>query len=377
MFTFHRAIAAAAVAGFAAVGVGAGLATAPAGATQSPASYIGQFSKLSTIHSTVPSNKDQNPYGVAVVGLNSGKLQRGDILVSNFNNKDNLQGTGSTIVEVSPAGQLTLFAHITSSSLPGPCPGGVGLTTALAVLPGGWVVVGSTPSTNGLAATAKAGCLIVLDSQGTVRETISGYGINGPWDMAVLQQGSDADLFVTNVLNGTVAANGKVVHEGTVLRIRVALYTNSPPKFLGVTTIGSGFFEQSNASAFVIGPTGLGLDSNGTLYVADTGENRITGIPCAATRTSSAGTGSVLSSGGLLSGPLGLTIAPNGDVLSANGGNGLIVETTTAGNQIAHRYLDKSGSPPGSGALFGLAVAPNASGVYYVDDATNTLRLLH
>jgi hypothetical protein len=32
---------------------------------------------------------------------------------------------------------------------------------------------------------------------------------------------------------------------------------------------------------------------------------------------------------------------------------------------------------PGSGALFGLAVAPRDGGVYYVDDATNTLRLLH
>jgi hypothetical protein len=45
--------------------------------------------------------------------------------------------------------------------------------------------------------------------------------------------------------------------------------------------------------------------------------------------------------------------------------------------QIATRFLDRSGSPPGSGAQFGLAVAPAASGVYYVDDAVNTLRLLH
>jgi len=45
--------------------------------------------------------------------------------------------------------------------------------------------------------------------------------------------------------------------------------------------------------------------------------------------------------------------------------------------QVASRFLDKSGSPPGAGALFGLAVAPFGSGVYYVDDAVNTLRLLH
>jgi DNA-binding beta-propeller fold protein YncE len=81
-------------------------------------------------------------------------------------------------------------------------------------------------------------------------------------------------------------------------------------------------------------------------------------------------------SGGLLSGPLGLAVAPDGDVLTVNGGNGRIVETTPGGAQIATRFLDRSGSPPGSGALFGLAVAPQGQGVYYVDDAANTLRLL-
>jgi hypothetical protein len=182
-----------------------------------------------------------------------------------------------------------------------------------------------------MAATARAGCLIVLDSRGTVRETISGHGINGPWDMAALGKGLDADLLVTNVLNGTVAAKGAVVNRGTVLRLLVRTYWNSPPKLLAVTKIGSGFSEQTNASAFIIGPTGVGLDRNGTLYVADTGENRITGIPYAATRMSSAGTGFVLTSGGRLNAPLGLVIAPNSDVLTVNGGDGRIVETSTGG----------------------------------------------
>jgi hypothetical protein len=350
---------------------------APASGSASPPPFIGPFTHLRNIASTVPANGDVNPYGVAVVQHSQGVLQAGDVLVSNFNNLNNLQGTGSTIVEVSPSGQQTLFAQITPSDLTGPCPGGVGLTTALTILQNGWVVVGSTPSTNGMAATAKAGCLIVLDNQGQVRETISGYGINGPWDMTSVSFGPFAELFVTNVLNGTVAAKGKVAHKGTVLRLLVRVSGNCPPKLLAVTTIGSGFFEQTNAAAFVIGPTGVGLGPNGTLYVADTGENRITAIPYAATRLSSAGTGYVLTSGGQLKGPLGLTIAPNGDVLTVNGGNGLIVETTPGGAQVAHFFLDKSGSPPGSGALFGLAVAPNGRGVYYVDDATNFLRLLH
>ena len=63
-------------------------------------------------------------------------------------------------------------------------------------------------------------------------------------------------------------------------------------------------------------------------------------------------------------------------MLTVNGGDGKIVETSPSGTQVAWRFLDRSGSPPGSGALFGLAVAPHGSGVYFVDDATNMLRLL-
>jgi hypothetical protein len=375
MFAVRRT--AAAVVAAAAL-TGSGLAVATPAFAHTPGSFIGQFSKIKNIASTVPGNGDVNPYGVAVVRHSQGRLNRGDVLVSNFNNKANQQGTGSTIVEISPGGHRTVFAHITRAKLTGPCPGGIGLTTALDILPGGWVVVGSTPSANGMAATAKAGCLIVLDNQGRVRETISGHGINGPWDMTALSFGEGfAELFVTNVLNGTVRANGAVVHRGTVLRLIVRLSEHRAPRVLAVTKIGSGFFEKTDPDAFVIGPTGLGLGRDGTLYVADTGENRITGIRHAVFRRTSAGTGFVLTSGGHLNAPLGLAIAPNGDVLTVNGGDGQIVETSRAGVQVAHRFLNTTGMPPGSGALFGLAVAPHGSGVYFVDDITNFLRLLH
>ena len=53
------------------------------------------------IVSTVPANGDVNPYGVAFVPQGfqrgNGPLQPGDILVSNFNNSSNLQGTGTTL----------------------------------------------------------------------------------------------------------------------------------------------------------------------------------------------------------------------------------------------------------------------------------------
>ncbi len=367
-------LASSAVAGAAAA---AALAMMPIAQAQTGMPFIAGFHKITTIASTVPPNGDVNPYGVVVVGQSQGKLVRGDVLVSNFNNAKNLQGTGTTIVQVSPKGKTTLFAHINAAKLPGKCPGGVGLTTALGLLRNGWVVVGSTPTTNGMAATAKAGCLIFLNNMGKVMETISGHGINGPWDMTTMSMGSTADLFVSNVLNGTVAANGATVHKGTVLRLTVMVDGAMPPKLMAVTKIGSGFGEHTDPAALVVGPTGLGLSPQGTLYVADSVGNRITAIKNAATRSMSAGTGKVVTAGKALSTPLGLTVAPNGDVLTVNAGNGKIVETTPSGMQVATKFLDRSGSPPGSGALFGLAIAPRAAGVYYVDDAVNTLRLLH
>jgi sugar lactone lactonase YvrE len=358
--------------------VATGLAVAPVAQAQTgSATFLGQFSHLKTIASTVPANGDQNPYGVFVVQQSTGQLHAGNILVSNFNNSGNLQGTGSTIVQITPSGHVTVFATIDAATLPGSCPGGVGLTTALEVLPGGWVVVGSTPSTDGTLATSGAGCLIVLNRYGQVTETFSGDGINGPWDSTAVVGDGVAYLFVANVLNGTVAANGAVVDQGTILRLTLQLSAYSPPRLTHFATVGSGFAEQTSGPSFVLGPTGVGLGADDTLYVADTQDSSIHAIGHAVTRGGSTGTGRLVTQNGMLSMPLGLAIAPNGNVLTVNGGNGDIVETTPSGAQVAETLLDSSGSPPGAGALFGLAVRPDLHGVYYVDDATNTLNLLH
>jgi hypothetical protein len=353
-------------------------AAGPALAAPHPASsYLGPFTHTKKISSTIPSNGDLNPYGVAVVDQSMGKLRRGSVLVSNFNNSDNQQGTGSTIVQISPGGVRTLFAQISSRGLPGICPGGIGLTTALVEIHD-WVIVGSLPSANGQATTARAGCLLVLDSDGRVREVIAGRGINGPWDSTAFVTGWRAQLFVANVLNGTVPANGNVINRGTVMRYSFRFFPQPGPlpRLTGFAVVGSGFAQKTDPNAFVIGPTGLGIGFDGSLYVADTVNNRITRISNALTRPGSGGTGTVVTSGGLLNGPLGLTIAPNGNILTVNGGDGNIVETTPRGAQVAFRGLDSAGSPPGAGALFGLAIVPGGRGVYYVDDNQNSLRVL-
>ena len=340
--------------------------------------FIGGLTHVTTLGSTVPHNGDVNPYGMAVVTENWGSLVAGDVLVSNFNAASNDQGTGTTIVQMTPHGGRSVFAHITSSDVRGMCTGGVGLTTALAILQHQWVIVGSLPTSNGMSPTAKAGCLIILDSNGTVVETLNNaYGINGPWDLTAVDRGADSDVFVTNVLNGTVAAGGAVVNRGTVVRLVLHTAGSANPWVVSSTVIGSGFSERTDPAALVVGPTGDAISASGTLYVADTADNRIAAIPDAFTRMHTALTGTDVTANGWLNAPLGLTLAPNGDILTVNAGDGRIVETTPAGAQVAFQWLDKSGSPPGSGALFGLVVTPNRTGVYFVDDATNTFGLLH
>jgi len=360
-------------------------------------SNIKRLNHIDTVASTVPANGEVNPYGVAVVQQTVGNLTEGHILVSNFNNSANQQGTGSTIVDIAPNGTVKQFAQLNANNLPGACPGGVGLTTALVVLRSGWVIVGSLPTKDGSSATARAGCLIVLDSGGTPVETFYGSLINGPWDMTATEDrdNDSANLFFTNVLNGTVAANGQPVKKATVVRMNLLVSEKKKPVIESMTVIGSGFAARTDPAALVIGPTGVGLsrgddsdhDSKGkgdgkndkhrVLYVADTLNNRIAVIPNALTRTTSADTGSTLSSGGSLNAPLGLVVAPNGNILTVNGNDGLITEITAKGDQIATKQLDNTGGPPpGAGTLFGLAFVPSA-GVYFVDDGSNTLNLLH
>jgi NHL repeat len=354
-------------------------------ATAQAAPFIGPFMpNPPAIATTVPANGDVNPYGIVTVPNSIGRLHRGDLLVSNFNNSANLQGTGTTIVQIPPGGstatEASVFAQIDPNALPGPCPGGVGLTTALSVTRTGFVIVGSLPTSDGTAATAQAGCLLVLNSHGKVIETIAGGPINGPWDMTAVEHGFLTTLYVTNVLNGTVKATtdfsmtGPEVDRGTVVRIELLTLPGIRPIVLNEDVIATGFAEETDPAALVIGPTGVALGRDGTLYVADTVHSRIQAVPDATFRHFPAtGGGFTVSSGGDLNGPLGMTLAPNGDILTANAGDGNIVETRPFGGAQTDIAAD---STNGAGALFGLTVPPGVDGIYFVDDGTNTLNLL-
>jgi hypothetical protein len=365
--------------GLLALGLGAALCAAPARADQTPdagQSWLAHIRRQSTLTSTVPRNGDQNPYAVVVSPVTSGRLHEGDVLVTNFNDSNNLQGLGTTIVAYEPATKrLSVFASL-PRHLPS-CPGGVGLTTALAVLRSGWSVVGSLPSDDGTTATKKDGCLLLLDNQGQLAGVIAGPAINGPWgNMAVVDRGEHATLFVSMTGFGVGAPGQEVVNRATVLRIELDIPAGRAPVAISQTVVADGFGEQADKAVFVIGPTGLAMGADDTLFVSDAIGNRVVAIPDATTRTTSAGTGREVTKDGFIRRPLALVTAPNGHLLVANGLNGQVVEVDPAdGRQLAARWIDtdRAQQPPGSGDLFGMAMMLDGEGFYFVQDDMNTL----
>lgn len=317
--------------------------------------------------STIPANGDVNPYGVAFVPPGfpeGGTIAAGDVLVSNFNNSDNVQGTGTTIVQLNPRGSLAPSGSAVTfftSRLPG-------LSTALGVLQQGFVLVGSLPTTDGTFKTIGRGALQVINRRGVVVHSWEdAVYLDGPWDLAIDDRGSEAHVFVSNVLNGTVS------------RLDISV-TSDAVTLHKKTTIATGYMHVPNAAAVVLGPTGLAFDAaTDTLYVASTADNAIYAVDNADQRSAAADKGALIFSDPHLRGPLALRFAPNGDLLAANGDAvnadllhpSEIVEFTSGGSFVREYNVDSS-----QGGAFGIDTVLNGRHGFnfaVVDDVTNTL----
>ena len=317
--------------------------------------------------STVPANGDVNPYGVAFVPNGfpvGGAIAAGDVLVSNFNNSANLQGTGTTIVQLAPRGPLAPPGGAVTF-FPSPL---AGLSTALGVLSGGFVLVGNVPTTDGTFGTIGQGALQVIDRHGHVLQTWTDpVFLDGPWDLAIDDQGIRAHIFVSNVLNGTVA------------RLDIAVASNGVT-LLKKAMLATRYTHLPNSAALVLGPTGLAFDpGTGSLYVASTGDNAIYAIPNAATGQSGVGRGVLVFAGAQLRGPLALRFAPNGNLLTANGDAvnadvlhpSEIVEFTKWGQFVGEFNVVSS-----QGGAFGIDAVPGDFAPFNfaaVDDVTSNL----
>lgn len=362
----------------------AGVVCAGQAWSQQPHGFLETLHRHVTLATTVTENGDLNPYAVVVAPVSAGKVHKGDVLVTDFNNVSNLQGTGTAIVDYDPATRkVSLFAKLPQH--PAQCPGGVGLGTAMTMLSSGWIIVGSTPSTDGSTRTMGPGCLLVLDPDGRMVAAWAGPNISDPWgNMAVVDNGTSATLFVSMAgfgVPGPAVTDPKTgdpvtVNKATVLRITLSIPPGKPPEIANQTVIADGFGQRADKDAFLVGPTGLALGPDDTLYISDTLGNRIVAVPQATTRTTSAGTGRVVTQDGLLKRPLAMCLTPNGDLLVTNAKNGQIVEIDLkTGRQLYAQWIDndQAQSPPGNGDLFGLAMLPDGRGFYYVEDDVNTL----
>lgn len=320
--------------------------------------------------STIPMNGDVNPYGVAFVPQGfpkGGKTEAGDILVSNFNAgpAPGTQGTGTTIVSITPDGRQSLFFQGTPP---------LGLTTALGVLRKGFVIVGNVPTSMGV---AQQGSLLILDKTGKVVATLSDPTLlDGPWDLTLQDNGESAIVFVSCVLNGTVT------------RIDISL-SGGNPTVKTMVQIAKGYAFGTDPSALVLGPTGLAFDATTEiLYVASTKDNEIFAV-ADATRTSTAtDKGTVIfSDTDHLHGPLGLALAPNGNLISSQGDAGTvnpspdpaqqseIVEFTKGKGKEPATFVSQFSIDSVAGSAFGIAIQRNKGAITLaaVDDTMNVL----
>jgi hypothetical protein len=325
------------------------------------------FLPRATNSSTIPQSGDVNPYGVAFVPKGfpgGGAITAGDVLVSNFNDDTNTQGTGTTIIRqpergpIAPPGTAITFF---SSPIPG-------LSTALGVLRGGYVVVGNLATPDGSFSTIVRGscALQVIDRFGNVKATWADP--DGPWYLTLDDHGEWAHIFVSNVLSGKVVRlDVTVTSTGVTVEHR--------------TTIATGYTVQPSVAAVVLGPTGLAFDEDtDTLYVASTADNAIYSVSRASHRTTAVTKGEIVFSNPHLIGPLALRFAPNGDLLTANGDAtsnadplhpSAIVEFTRWGEFVREYNVDAS-----QGGAFGLDTRADADGganFALIDDVTNNL----
>ena len=333
--------------------------------------------------STIPGNGDLNPYGVVFVPEGfaarsreedregeQGALKPGDVLVSNFNNNANQQGLGTTIIKLTPTGALAQPGNAVTfftSTLPG-------LTTALGVLRAGLLVVGNLPTTDGTSATVQQGALQIVDRSGNVVTTLTDPTfLDGPWDLTINDQGSEAQIFVSNVLNGTVS------------RLDVTIDASSIA-IANMVTVAEGYLIRPDPSALVVGPTGLAYDpETDVLYVASTGDNAIFAVAGAGNATTPVDKGTVVFDDPVhLHGPLGLVFAPNGHLITGNGDAvnpdpaqpSEIVEFTKKGVFVQEFSLD----PTLPAAPFGLATMledPSHFDFAAVNDNTNAVAVYH
>jgi len=325
--------------------------------TAPPPQNTFNFHTITNIGSIIdPTNGDRNPYGLSIAPVTAGLLTAGDLVVCDFNNSANVQGTGTTVEYIHPAPGSTVVRFAQGATLLG-----CGET---ATLPDDRVAV-----------TAKvANDVVIFNPSGTVQTTFSGAPFNGPWGATYAASATKPAIYVTNA------------NDGSLVRINV-----TGPSSYTTETIATGFSFNGGAPGSIFAPYGLAYNAaNDTLYIVESNSNKLIQIKnvssvAAAGITVSAGdtvfggpsgtSASVVFSGTPLNTPMGGALLTNGDIAVANTGDNLMVVLTPGGAVVGTLSLDAGAA----GALFSFAAALNTSAqqiVYFVDSNDNTVKFV-
>ena len=303
--------------------------------------------------------------------MSGGELKPGDVLVTNFNSAAGGQGTGTTLSLITPSNPANPPATFFSSPAQG-------VTTPPVILKSGLVVVGNVPA--GPNGTIGQGSIQFIDKNGNLVKTLTNaHFLNDPWNLAVNDFGNFVQLFISNV-SGTTGNNGSVT------RIDMLIH-NGKPFVLDMVRIASGYRTRLDSAALVIGTSGLAFDQQSdTLYVAaedqlvkgvETGS--VYAIHNAAISFFDHGLGSVVYADPVhLHGPMGLALAPNGDLMTANADAvnvdpnqpSELVEFTKGGKFVSEYSVD---AVPASAFALAFGTIDGKLSLAAVDDNTNTL----
>jgi hypothetical protein len=197
-------------------------------------------------------------------------------------------------------------------------------------------------------------------------------------------EASNPNLYAAEYIFGSDASTGGIVS------FSINNYGNPTP-----LQVVSGFAVNHKTGWSKRGPAGLvyqpSKPNTDTLFVADAIDNTIVSFnnaselleqneivvkkggktfKCKYPRTTC---GTLIYTGKPLSGPVAMTLLPNGNLIVANSDNTL-VELTTAGKVLATKVVDKKKTA----AIFGIAAAEvkKTTVLYYIDANSNTLHEL-
>jgi hypothetical protein len=326
-------------------------------------SVLRHLGTTTTIGSTVdPLNGDQNPYGLDIAKASAGAIALGDLVVCNFNDAANVQGTGTTVIALHPQ--------------PGSAPTRIAQDASLL----GCDALALAPNDNIWAAAFGANDNPIFTPGGALVTTLPG----GPWHHPFGQ------AFAPNPGPfGIAAFYESNAADGSIVRIDI-----HPGPTFTFDVIATGFAVNGGAPGGILGPSGLQYDAkHDRLYIVDGANNtlvsfrHVSTIPQGGIVVNGTSFGGpfarrarLVFSGAPLNGPISSALLPDGHIVLGNtldpSGQNLMVEIAPH----AGRVLDVKNVDTGAaGALFGMVATGrnrDDARLYFNDDNDNTVKVL-